>query len=547
MMAVLLALPVHADTNVSLNYVWDGTQWIPWLATSDGRPKVDINLFNISAGSANISGNFTVDTGTLFVDSLNNRVGIGTSTPQHTLHVNGTLNVTGASYLGTSSIDAGNITTDRLGIGISGSPNQALQIVGHANISGTVWSNGMNITPNNVSLLYGWNNTDFIPLLTTGAGVLKLQTEQALAENANTLLIGGNGTDITINASGTGARPLIVRGFPGQTVNLTEWRNSANTVNAFVTHFGGAYFNDSVGIGTAVPPGTILDVLDSGATGIRIRRSVGNADTRMFSDTSIGYLGTQSNHPLRIQTNAVDRVTIDTSGNVGIGTVAPRRKLQINGSAGVSLETNESVYLAIGENQKVGIGLNMTSPLGTVHINSSNALGALRIENTTGTQLLFINGSSGNVGIGTTVPSAILDVVGNVELNGNVTGIDDITLSDVTDLTNYITGPGFRSLVIRTGDANDANDELGFEVDTNQADPGVTYTRVMTMDWTGNVGIGTTSPYRRLQVNGTGGALEVNDSVYLAVSGGNVGIGTATLDTDTRLQVDRSTHEYIPC
>ncbi|MBI2971451.1 MAG: hypothetical protein HYY37_03485 [Candidatus Aenigmarchaeota archaeon] len=85
----------------------------------------------------------------------------------------------------------------------------------------------------------------------------------------------------------------------------------------------------------------------------------------------------------------------------GIGTVAPRRKLQINGSAGVSLETNESAYLAIGENQKVGIGLNMTSPLGTVHINSSNALGALRIENTTGTQLLFVNGSSGNVGIGT--------------------------------------------------------------------------------------------------------------------------------------------------
>ena len=43
------SLIVFGETNVSLNYVWNsscpGTYcWIPWLATSDGRPKMDINL-----------------------------------------------------------------------------------------------------------------------------------------------------------------------------------------------------------------------------------------------------------------------------------------------------------------------------------------------------------------------------------------------------------------------------------------------------------------------------------------------------------------------
>jgi len=39
------------------------------------------NVLNVSAGSATITGNLTVDTNTLFVDSTNDNVGIGTTTP----------------------------------------------------------------------------------------------------------------------------------------------------------------------------------------------------------------------------------------------------------------------------------------------------------------------------------------------------------------------------------------------------------------------------------------------------------------------------------
>jgi hypothetical protein len=48
-----------------------------------------------------LSGNLTVDTNTLFVDSVNNRVGIGTTTPQSTfmLDVNGQVVIRGDNYL----------------------------------------------------------------------------------------------------------------------------------------------------------------------------------------------------------------------------------------------------------------------------------------------------------------------------------------------------------------------------------------------------------------------------------------------------------------
>jgi hypothetical protein len=48
-------------------------------------PDVDSDGLNVD-GAATISGNLTVDTNTLFVDAANNRVGVGTSSPDALLH-----------------------------------------------------------------------------------------------------------------------------------------------------------------------------------------------------------------------------------------------------------------------------------------------------------------------------------------------------------------------------------------------------------------------------------------------------------------------------
>ena len=72
----------------------------PGMATSGSTRKVTVNQLLGAGGtatlaSATITGDLTVDTSTLKVDSTNNRVGIGTATPANTLDVNGAAAFTG--------------------------------------------------------------------------------------------------------------------------------------------------------------------------------------------------------------------------------------------------------------------------------------------------------------------------------------------------------------------------------------------------------------------------------------------------------------------
>jgi len=63
------------------------------MAASGTTKKVTVNQILGAGGtatlaSATITGDLTVDTNTLFVDSANNRVGIGTASPSEALHIN---------------------------------------------------------------------------------------------------------------------------------------------------------------------------------------------------------------------------------------------------------------------------------------------------------------------------------------------------------------------------------------------------------------------------------------------------------------------------
>src|SRR3989338_8167326 len=50
----------------------------------------------INAGNVSVDGNLSVDGSTLFVDSLGNRVGIGTTSPSDTLTIIGSVSVFGS-------------------------------------------------------------------------------------------------------------------------------------------------------------------------------------------------------------------------------------------------------------------------------------------------------------------------------------------------------------------------------------------------------------------------------------------------------------------
>ena len=82
----------------------------------------------------NVSGNISMDTDTLYVDSSNDRVGILTTTPNASLHVSGSTILTGGSVDITT--DSGNVTINSSTISFNGSKqlhsNGNFSVVGDA-------------------------------------------------------------------------------------------------------------------------------------------------------------------------------------------------------------------------------------------------------------------------------------------------------------------------------------------------------------------------------------------------------------------------------
>lgn len=111
----------------------------------DGSNIFNINASNISSGriakgvmpsnvtyndSINTFGPFnqSFDTNVLFIDAVNNRVGMGTASPNYTLDVNGTVNAsffngngTGISGINASNVTSGNLSVNRLNGGMNAS------------------------------------------------------------------------------------------------------------------------------------------------------------------------------------------------------------------------------------------------------------------------------------------------------------------------------------------------------------------------------------------------------------------------------------------
>jgi len=157
--------------------------------------------------------------------------------------------------------------------------------------------------------------------------------------------------------------------------------------------------DERLGIGTS-SPATTLDIT-AGTSACNITQTRGSLVQIIgpsgFNASDAGQLGTTSNSPFRFITNGSPRMTIDASGNVGIGTSSPSYKLDVASTvqirAGESLRLQNVAGSSAATIQCAGAGTN--SDLGF---------------STAGSERMRIN-SSGNVGIGTTSPSGNLQVL----------------------------------------------------------------------------------------------------------------------------------------
>jgi len=265
--------------------------------------------------------------------------------------------------------------------------------------------------------------------------------------------------------------------------------------------------NDRVGINTSSPDYNLV-VADTGTSTVQIKAGNANYSQLNFGDTDDNDIGQiayiHDSNKMRFTSNNSQAMVIDSSGKVGIGTDSPDRQLTIanlTGSADMSFISgnagNALIYFADTDDDNIGaIGYNHASNFMNFRTNDEERM---RIT------------SSGKVGIGTSSPSATLDVTaGNivaggkaVAISGNTSYIADGSYGTSLDIThNYQSNDGsFRAINIDLTDSGTNNQSLyGLYVNAE-------YNYL-----SGYVGIGTTSPDRPLDItdgtnDGTGGVV----------------------------------------
>ena len=251
----------------------------------------------------------------------------------------------------------------------------------------------------------------------------------------------------------------------------------------------------NVGIGTT-SPGYALDVSATGNISARFKSS-GTLNAFYLADanttTDTLYIGTVGNN-FRVVTSSEERMRIDSSGNVGIGTVSPTGLLQLTGSSwrkGVLETTGVTAKAYQGSDSN---GLNFTSNIywsgsAWVQDDATKAcfaymqhLGNSRMEFRTAPAGAFsawttamVIEAGGNVGIGLT-PTAKLHVGGTIQTQTGSTVLQMFTDGG----SNYVQAVGAYPLELKTTGA------APMVLHTNNAER-------MRIDASGNVALGSTA------------------------------------------------------
>jgi hypothetical protein len=469
---------------------------------------------------------------------LNGNVGIGTTSPDEKLHVEGTIQA------GDPLTDVGFISAIRRNSSSSTDNIELYQTnITEGNSAGikfiSIDNNGNKVNglpayiralfvdraafSYNTALVFGTSNTEKMRI--TSAGNVGIGTTSP-------------GAWLQVGNSSDGRTGLIVRGGDsGAGTIIADFLNSSG--NSVMEIQG----NGNVGIGTTSPT-VKLDVVGAGiftntSSGISLT-SKGYSETAIsniwndsasqievfntisnsgFAGAAAGikfYMSSTGNpqagiYGVRESTTAsaltfytqnanfsvLERLRITSAGNVGIGTTAPDSLLEVNGR--VSIRGGNELYFG-QSTSAIGSWTTRMYASGSTHKFNANEF-IFNNEGYGSTEFMRIT-AAGNVGIGTTSPSVRLQVVGANSAEGQLyVGNTDVSYSAGINFTTSGANRGFVGWrhTNSTAPFNLTGIHL-FNTDNSNIVFGTNNLVRAVIDTNGNLGVGNTAPASKLDV-----------------------------------------------
>jgi len=541
----------------------------------------------LAAPNGDISFYNTAGTGAKFFwDASAENLGLGTVSPAHTLHAQRSV----ADFVAKIENDNG---TD----------------AGHGLWVDTRWN-----TADNVPFKITSNSGTSTIMHVRGSGKVGIGTSSpsSTLEVAGMLTVSGDGNDLLIDSNDENLVLIGNRSSSGIGLDQGYFRMKSEGDNTVVIDTAGnSYFNGgNVGIGTSSPahvlhinhvsPTVYIEDGNNGTGGTAYRPNI----TFGANGSDVGFIGMKNNKHLKVaasnvnsaavivETGGAERMRIDSSGNVGIGTSSPDTLLHVAGAdtailrlentdtslavnqlvggiefekrdpsgagagvfGGIRMKVEDSVganaYMAFSTGWSGGMDVErlkiqsggglITTPIAGNHavFNDGGVDSDFRVESNDNTHMLFVNGGVNSVGIGTSsTANGLLTVSGAV--NGHILNIG--------------TGSSYQGLYVDggTGLGNGGIDLIPSTV------PGSGTANVYTRFASRTAGSGTTKHH--VMIDGTlianGGAIFNDNSIdtdfrvesdtnthalFLRGSDGNVGIGTSSPDAWLAVSKDNS-------
>jgi len=520
-------LDVNATNDVTITTSLNKNILLQPGGASDGNEKVHIKGDLTVDGSINFTGGFIqTNTNVQITDQLdisNNGTGPALIARQH-----GTNNI--ADFYDDDTLAMRIANGGNVGIGIT-NPSYKLDVSGNIRINNgktTVDEQGGKLLfddaynkagPNKILLHsagYGFGVDQFTLKYNSDKGH-KFYVGSGATANGNLALQILDNTDVSMN---------------GAKMHGDVTMNSGAYIAGASKMHGGAYITGDIGSmnGTKTPPGVYLGTLINGGSQYAMMQMVSNAGIGGWIDWTdndgdddfegrIRYSRTDStdHHKagFNFYTNSLQRMVIDTAGNVGIGMTNPAVTLDVSGN--IKATNIEGTLTTAAQT--------VITSVGTLSDLTISATNDVTITTALNKNILLQPGgaSDGNEKVhikgDLTVDGSINFTGGFIQTNTNV------QITDQLDISNNGTGP---ALIARQHGTNNIADFYDDD------------TLAMRIANGGNVGIGITNPSYKLDVVGTmnvtndvvfGTHLNVNDA-YIGSGGGSDAIFSYSTKTN---------------